>query len=435
MRIAVFGTGYVGLVVGTCFADSGNDVICVDVDEKKIEALNNGVIPIYEPGLEELVKRNVGEERLRFTTDKEGAVKHAEVIFLAVGTPEDKDGSADLKYVLAAARDIGRAMDGHKIIVTKSTVPVGTAEKIRTAIKEVTDVDFDMASNPEFLKEGSALEDFMKPDRVVIGCDKPEVADVMMRLYKPFCRTEHPILSMDIPSAELTKYASNAMLATRISFMNEIANLCERIGADVNQVRRGMGSDSRIGFPFLFPGIGYGGSCFPKDVKAIVRSAKELGYSLQVLDAVEEVNALQKTVLATKVLKHYGDDVAGKTFALWGLSFKPNTDDMREAPSLEIIRVLSDKGAKFRAFDPKAMEAAAPHVPDSVSMVQKPYDALDGADALIVATEWNEFRSADFDEMRERMGGSVIFDGRNIYEGDSARAKGFTYYGIGVKQG
>jgi len=435
MKIAVFGTGYVGLVVGTCFAESGNHVACVDVVEEKIEALKKGIIPIYEPGLEELVKRNVAEERLTFTTDRDKAVKDALIIFLAVGTPEDKDGSADLQYVLAAAKDIARAMNGYKIIVTKSTVPVGTAAKIRDAVKGVTDHQFDMVSNPEFLKEGTALDDFLKPDRVVIGTDDVRVGEIMKELYQPFVRTGKPILCMDIPSAELTKYASNAMLATRISFMNEIANLCERLGADVNRVREGMGSDSRIGFPFLFPGIGYGGSCFPKDVKAIIRSARELNYDLKVLDSVETVNAEQKKLLAKKVLDHYSGDVKGKTFALWGLSFKPQTDDMREAPSIEIINTLIDAGASINAFDPKSISVARSQLGDKVNFCEKNYDALNDADGLIIATEWNEFRHPDFEEIRKRLKDLVIFDGRNIYNGDKVRALGFTYYGIGVKQG
>ncbi|MBN2490601.1 MAG: UDP-glucose/GDP-mannose dehydrogenase family protein [Planctomycetes bacterium] len=432
MRIAVFGTGYVGLVVGTCFAESGNKVTCVDVDTAKIDDLNRGVIPIYEPGLEELVKRNTAEERLSFTTDGAKAVQEALVVFMAVGTPEDQDGSADLQYVLQAAENIGRAMNGYKIIVTKSTVPVGTAEKIRARIRSVTDLEFDVASNPEFLKEGTALDDFLKPDRVVIGTDDVRVAEILKELYQPFVRTGRPILCMDIPSAELTKYASNAMLATRISFMNEIANLCERIGADVNRVREGMASDSRIGFPFLFPGIGYGGSCFPKDVKAIVRSARELGCELQVLDAVEQVNVRQKERLAEKVLAHFAGNVKGKRFALWGLSFKPRTDDMREAPSLEIVRKLIEAGAAIAAFDPKAMPAARRVLGTRVHYAARNYDALDGADALIVATEWNEFRHPDFDEIKKRLKQPVIFDGRNIYDAARVRKQGFVYYGIGV---
>jgi len=432
MRIAVFGSGYVGLVVGTCFAESGNRVTCVDVDEEKINKLNAGVIPIYEPRLEELVKRNVDEERLIFTTEKERAVQDALVIFLAVGTPEDKDGSADLKYVLQAAEDIGRCMNGYKILVTKSTVPVGTAEKIRERVKSVTEFEFDVASNPEFLKEGTAVDDFLKPDRVVIGTDDVRVAEILKELHQPFVRTGRPILCMDIPSAELTKYASNAMLATRISFMNEIANLCERIGADVNQVRQGMGSDSRIGYPFLFPGIGYGGSCFPKDVKAIIRSARESGYALEVLDAVERANEAQKGVLARKVLAHYDGDVAGRRFALWGLSFKPQTDDMREAPALTLIEALLEKGATVVAFDPKAMRTARAIIGDRIHYAEKNYDALNGADALLIATEWNEFRHPEFDEMKKRLKEPVVFDGRNIYNSENMRKLGFTYYGIGV---
>jgi len=432
MRIAVFGTGYVGLVVGTCFAEGGNRVICVDVDEEKISKLNDGIIPIYEPRLEELVRRNVAEERLVFTTEREAAVQESLVIFLAVGTPEDQDGSADLQYVLQAAEDIGRCMNGYKILVTKSTVPVGTAEKIRERVRSVTEHEFDVASNPEFLKEGTAVDDFLKPDRVVIGTDDVRVTEILKELHQPFVRTGRPILCMDIPSAELTKYASNAMLATRISFMNEIANLCERIGADVNQVRQGMGSDSRIGYPFLFPGIGYGGSCFPKDVKAIIRSAREAGCKLEVVDAVERANQAQKTVLAQKILDHYDGDIAGKRFALWGLSFKPQTDDMREAPALALADALLEKGATITAFDPKAMPMARKILGDRIDYVERNYDALDGADALLIATEWNEFRNPEFDEIKKRMKTPVVFDGRNIYNGERLRKLGFTYYGIGV---
>jgi UDPglucose 6-dehydrogenase len=432
MKIAVFGTGYVGLVVGTCFAESGNQVTCVDVDEEKITALNNGVIPIYEPGLEELVKRNAAEERLCFTTDKVQAVQESLVIFLAVGTPEDKDGSADLQYVLKAAEDIARAMNGYKIIVTKSTVPVGTAEKIRTRIKSVTDHEFDMGSNPEFLKEGTAVDDFLKPDRVVIGTDDVRVAEILKELHQPFVRTNHPILCMDIPSAELTKYASNAMLATRISFMNEIANLCDKLGADVNRVREGMGSDSRIGFPFLFPGIGYGGSCFPKDVKALMNTARDLGQEFRVLDAVENVNAEQKTLLARKVLDYFKGNVKGRRFALWGLSFKPKTDDMREAPAFTIIDMLTEKGASIAAFDPKAMPVARKILGDRVTFVDRNMDALDGADALLIATEWNEFRHPDFDEIKKRLKAPLIFDGRNIFNAEKVRKLGFTYTGVGI---
>ena len=432
MKIAVFGTGYVGLVVGTCFAESGNQVTCVDVDEEKITALNNGVIPIYEPGLEELVKRNAAEERLCFTTDKVQAVQESLVIFLAVGTPEDKDGSADLQYVLKAAEDIAHAMNGYKIIVTKSTVPVGTAEKIRTRIKSVTDHEFDMGSNPEFLKEGTAVDDFLKPDRVVIGTDDVRVAEILKELHQPFVRTNHPILCMDIPSAELTKYASNAMLATRISFMNEIANLCDKLGADVNRVREGMGSDSRIGFPFLFPGIGYGGSCFPKDVKALMNTARDLGQDFRVLDAVENVNAEQKTLLARKVLDYFKGNVKGRRFALWGLSFKPKTDDMREAPALTIIDMLTEKGATIAAFDPKAMPVARKILRDRVVFVDRNLEALDGADALLIATEWNEFRHPDFDEIKKRLKAPLIFDGRNIFNAEKVRKLGFTYTGVGI---
>jgi UDPglucose 6-dehydrogenase len=430
MRIAVIGSGYVGLVAGTCFADSGNEVVCVDVNQQKIDMLRRGELPIYEPGLSELVEKNVKEQRLSFTTDLAPACAAAQVVFIAVGTPEGEAGEADLQYVIAAAKDIGRAITQYTVIVDKSTVPVGTADKVRAAIAAETKVAFDVVSNPEFLKEGAAIDDFLKPDRVVIGADSEKARAVMGELYAPFVRTEHPILFMDTRSAELTKYASNAMLATRISFMNDIAGLCERVGADVEQVRKGMGADKRIGYPFLFPGVGYGGSCFPKDVKALITTARELGLEYDLLRAVERTNERQKKSLVAKAVKHFGT-LDGKTFAVWGLAFKPKTDDMREAPSVEIIEGLTGKGAKVRAFDPVAMEVARRHLTQRCTLVERPYDALEGVDALFVVTEWNEFRNVDFSRMKALMKQPVVFDGRNIFSPSKLREAGFTYYGIG----
>jgi len=432
MRIAVIGTGYVGLVAGTCFAESGNDVVCVDIDEAKVNSLKGGKIPIYEPGLEEMVKHNVKEERLSFTTDTATAVKASEVVFIAVGTPPGEDGSADLQYVLAVATEIGKAANGPKIIVDKSTVPVGTAAKVKAAATAHTDQPITVVSNPEFLKEGAAIDDFMKPDRVVIGSDEERARDVMHRLYEPFCRDNtNKIIHMDVPSAELTKYAANAMLATRISFMNEIANICERVGANVANVRAGIGSDSRIGIPFLYAGCGYGGSCFPKDVQAIVKTASEHGYDFEILKAVEEVNARQKFVLFEKVKKHFKGDLAGKTFAVWGLAFKPRTDDMREAPAIYIINSLLDAGASVRATDPEAIAEAKHHFGDRIEYCEHPMDALEGADALLLVTEWPEFRNPDYEIMKERMKQPLIFDGRNIFPKDEMQRLGFTCYPIG----
>jgi len=433
MRIAVVGTGYVGLVVGTCFADSGNDVVCVDLDKAKVDKLTQGVSPIYEPGLEELLKRNLEEGRLRFTTNLEEAVKQALIVFIAVGTPAGEDGSADLKYVIAAAKGIGKAMDGFRVIVDKSTVPVGTSRKVAAAIREVTEHPFAVVSNPEFLKEGDALDDFLKPDRVVIGTDDPAVAEIMRELYAPFLRTGKPLLVMDPESAELTKYAANAMLATRISFMNEVAAICEKVGADVTKVREGIATDSRIGASFLFAGLGYGGSCFPKDVQAIVKTASEHGYDFQIVQAVEEVNKAQRLRMLDKVRTHFGKDLKGRTFALWGLAFKPNTDDMREAPAVTIIEELLKAGAKVRATDPEAIGVARSMFGDRVEFHAKPYDTLPGADALLVVTEWNEFRRPDFERMKSLMKTPVIFDGRNIYTPPLLAKLGFTYYGIGVR--
>jgi len=433
MRIAVIGTGYVGLVAGTCFAESGNTVTCVDIDAGKIARLKSGDVPIYEPGLEELLKRNVADGRLKFTTKYEEAVPNAHAVFIAVGTPPDDDGSADLKYVLAAAESIAKALTGYTVIVDKSTVPVGTARKVKERASKHTKHPFDVVSNPEFLKEGAAIDDFLKPDRVVIGSESKKAAEVMDELYAPFVRTGNPIIHMDIESAELTKYAANAMLATRISFMNEIANICSRVGANVERVRQGIGSDARIGSRFLFAGLGYGGSCFPKDVKAVVKTAKDLDYDFKILRAVEEVNERQKGLLYELVNKHYGGKLTGKRFAVWGLSFKPNTDDMREAPAVVVIEALLKAGAKVRAFDPESMhEAEVRHLGTRVEYAANPMDALPGADALILVTEWNEFRRPDFDAVKAALKSPTVFDGRNIYSRKRLEEAGFTYYGIGT---
>ncbi len=440
MRISVIGTGYVGLVTGTCLAESGNDVLCMDIDRKKIELLNAGVVPIYEPGLEELIKRNVAHGRLGFTSDMSRAVIKSSVIFIAVGTPPGDDGSADLKYVIGAARDIARHMNGYKVIVNKSTVPVGTAERVRKTVAGMTKHKFEVVSNPEFLKEGSAIDDFMKPDRIVVGATSAKAMQIMQNVYAPFTRKGDRILVMDVRSAEMTKYASNAMLATKISFINEMANICESLGADIDSVRRGMGYDKRIGFEFMFPGVGYGGSCFPKDVKALVQTAKEHGFHARVLNAVEEVNNQQKRLLPAVLLRHFagtakkgrgGKPLAGKTIAVWGLSFKPRTDDMREAPSVVIINSLLSAGAAIRAHDPVAREEARKIFKNRIQLVQDNYEALRGADALVVVTEWSEFRTPDFQKIRQLMKKPVIFDGRNIYNQDDLRKLGFTYYGIG----
>jgi UDPglucose 6-dehydrogenase len=430
MHIAIIGTGYVGLVAGTCFADSGNDVICVDIDARKIAQLQQGEIPIYEPGLEELIRKNTRDQRLSFTTDLPSAVSRAQVVFIAVGTPEGESGEADLQYVLKAAEQIGRAMRQYTVVVDKSTVPVGTADMVRETIARVSEVEFDVVSNPEFLKEGAALDDFLKPDRVVIGTESERARKLMGQLYAPFVRTENPILYMDTRSAELTKYAANAMLATRISFMNDIAALCEKVGADVDFVRKGMGADKRIGYPFLFPGVGYGGSCFPKDVKALVAKGREQGMELDLLRAVERTNERQKKLLVQKALKHFGS-LDGRTFAVWGLAFKPKTDDMREAPSIEVIEGLLAKGAKVVAHDPVAERTARRVFGDRIRYTQVPYEAVEGADALFVVTEWNEFRHPDFDRVKALMKSPVIFDGRNIYDPVRMRELGFTYMGLG----
>jgi UDPglucose 6-dehydrogenase len=431
MRIAVVGTGYVGLVVGACFAETGNEVVCVDRDAKKIRMLNRGQIPIYEPGLEELVRRNRAEKRLTFTRDLRDPVRRSDVVFVAVGTPTGEDGSADLQHVLAAAREIGRAMNGYKVVVDKSTVPAGTTELVRAAIRNETSHPFSVVSNPEFLKQGAAVEDFLKPDRVVIGASDARSAEVMTELYRPFTRTGAPIMVMDCASAELAKYAANAMLATRISFMNEIANVCERFGADVDKVRQAVASDRRIGSAFLFPGVGYGGSCFPKDVKAIVKFSSDRKYRFRVLEAVEDVNERQKLVLLAKLDAHFKKAVKGKTVAVWGLAFKPRTDDMREAPAIPIIEGLLKRGAKVRAFDPEARGMAQRIFKSRIHYARHAYDTLKDADALLVVTEWNEFREPDFVKMKKLMKQPVIFDGRNIYNPQQVRSFGFTYNSIG----
>jgi UDPglucose 6-dehydrogenase len=432
MRIAVIGTGYVGLVAGTCFAESGNNVVCLDIDEAKIAKLREGVVPIYEPGLEELLKRNVHDGRLSFTTKYEEAIPGAQVAFIAVGTPPGEDGSADMIYVLSAARSIAANMDGYLVVVDKSTVPVGTARRVREVIAGLTQQPFDVVSNPEFLKEGAAIDDFMKPDRVVIGSSSTKAAEVMEELYGPFVRTGKPILQMDVESAELTKYAANAMLATRISFMNEIANLCSKVGANVDMVRKGIGSDDRIGSRFLFSGVGYGGSCFPKDVKALMHTCEQHEMQFKILQAVESVNESQKQLLFEMVCKHFGDNLKGRTFAVWGLAFKPNTDDMREAPAVVVINLLLNAGAKVVAHDPESMaEAKRHHLGDRVTYADKPMDALEGADALILVTEWNEFRRPDFEAVKGLLKQPVIFDGRNIFRRKTLMELGFTYYGIG----
>ena len=437
MKVAIVGSGYVGLVTGTCFAEVGIEVMCVDVDTRKIENLKNGIIPIYEPGLEDMVHRNMKKGRLQFTTNISEALEDCEVLFTAVGTPPDKDGSADLQYVLSVARDCGRNMKDYLLIVTKSTVPVGTAQKVRQALQEELDkrgvsIPFDVASNPEFLKEGAAIDDFLKPDRIVVGLDSPRAEELMKSLYKPFTLNGHPIIFMDITSAEMTKYAANSMLATKISFMNDIANLCEIVGADINMVRKGIGSDSRIGNKFIYPGIGYGGSCFPKDVKALIHTAEDFDYELRVLKAVEAVNQDQKSVLYNKIMKYFKGDIQGKIIAIWGLSFKPQTDDMREAPSLVIIKKLLDAGAKVKAYDPVAMQEAKHTLGETVTYAEDQYEALIDADCLLLVTEWPEFKVPNFNIVRKLLNAPVIFDGRNIYEIEEMKRKGFEYFCIGI---
>ena len=434
MNIAVIGTGYVGLVTGTCFAESGNNVICVDNNEEKVAKLRQGIIPIYEPELDSLVERNSKQNRLTFTTDLEDAVRKSSIILLALPTPPGEDGSADLSYIVNVAERLGKIITDYKVIVNKSTVPVGTAEKVKAVITQNTTVDFDVVSNPEFLREGFAVNDFMKPDRVVIGVGSERAKKVMEELYKPFVRQGNPIYFMDERSAELTKYAANAFLAVKISFMNEISNLCELMGADVDQIRIGIGSDSRIGKRFLFPGIGYGGSCFPKDVKALIKSSRNVGYDFKILNAVEEVNTIQKTIIVPKILNYFNGDVAGKTFALWGLAFKPNTDDIREAPAMYVIEDLLKLGAKVKAFDPEGMPNMKGIFGDRITFCENQYEAIEGADALVIATEWSVFRAPDFDKMKTTLKNPVIFDGRNLFDLESIQARGFDYISIGRKE-
>jgi len=439
MNITVIGSGYVGLVSGTCFAEMGNNVTCVDIDTIKIEKLKNGVLPIFEPGLEQIVLKNVKNKNLFFTTELDEALQNSEIVFIAVGTPMGADGSADLQYVLAVAKSIGQSMQKRLVVVDKSTVPIGTADKVKATIQKELDIrksdlKFDVVSNPEFLKEGAAIADFMKPDRVVIGADTDYAFELMKQLYSPFFRTHDRFITMDIRSAEMTKYAANAMLATKISFMNEIANICEKVGADANQVRIGIGSDKRIGYSFIYPGTGYGGSCFPKDVKALTKIAKEHGYEAQLITAVEEVNDAQKLVIAQKIVKRFGEDLTGCTFGIWGLAFKPGTDDMREAPAIYVIKELVKRGAMIKAYDPKAINEAKEHYLkgiENIEYVASKYEVLKNADALVLLTEWKEFRSPDFEELKNQLKNAVIFDGRNQYNAFNLEAKGFEYFQIG----
>ncbi|MEL6676416.1 MAG: UDP-glucose/GDP-mannose dehydrogenase family protein [Bacteroidota bacterium] len=434
MKVAVVGTGYVGLVTGTCFSEAGNEVLCVDNNPEKLAMLHDGKVPIYEPGLESMFERNTKEGRLQFTDSLADAVKFADIIFLALPTPPMEDGSADLQYVLGVANEIGTLLEDYRVVVNKSTVPVGTADKVREAIASQTDVEFDVVSNPEFLREGFAVQDFMKPERIVVGSRSERATEMMRRLYKPFVMSGNPILFMDERSAEVTKYAANSFLATKISFMNEVANLCELVGANVDNVRRGIGTDSRIGKRFLFPGVGYGGSCFPKDVSALYKTAQEYGYPFHILDSVMEVNKKQKSVMVEKVVKHYGtEDLNGKTFAVWGLAFKPNTDDIREAPALVIIEQLLAMGANIKAYDPEAMEAVQKYTDLDIEYQSNPYDACMQADALLIITEWNEFRTPNFERIKLGLKESVMFDGRNVYDLETVESHGFEYYSIGRK--
>ncbi len=441
MKLTVIGTGYVGLVSGICFAEMGNDVICVDVDKKKIENLKNGIIPIYEPGLENLVKKNYDKGSVIFTTEVRDAIEKTDIIFIAVGTPMGEDGSADLQYVLSVAEDIGKYMNHPIIVVDKSTVPVGTADKVRATINKNLkergeNIKFDVVSNPEFLKEGAAIDDSMKPDRVVVGADNKESMEIMQELYRPFTMNHERFIGMDIRSAEMTKYTANAMLATKISFMNEISNICELVGADVNQVRLGIGSDRRIGYYFIYPGTGYGGSCFPKDVRALIKTSKNNGYEPEILKSVEYVNDKQKKVLVNKIVKRFGEDLTGKTFALWGLAFKPGTDDMRDAPAITIVKELTMRGANIRAYDPKAIEEAKScYLKDArnITYFDSKYDVLNNAEALLLVTEWKEFRSPDFGEVKKRLKNPIIFDGRNQYDSERKKKMGFEYFQVGVK--
>ena len=442
MNITVIGTGYVGLVTGTCFSEMGNRVTCVDIDKKKIKDLKKGIIPIYEPGLENMVLKNVKRDNLNFSIQLKDGLEKAKVVFIAVGTPMGEDGSADLQYVLGVARQLGQEMQKPLIIVDKSTVPVGTGDKVKKVVQEEldkrgVDIEFHIVSNPEFLKEGAAIEDFMKPDRIVVGTESEEALETMKALYAPFTHNHDRMISMDIRSAEMTKYVANAMLATKISFMNEVANICELVGADVNKVRIGIGSDTRIGYSFIYPGSGYGGSCFPKDVKALKKIAEEKGYKASLIASVEDVNNRQKLVIADKIIKRFGKDLTGKTFALWGLAFKPGTDDMREAPAIYVVKELVKRGAKIRAYDPKAMEEAQYfYLKDvnDISYFHSKYETLPGADAMILLTEWKEFRSPDFEEIKVQLKNPVIFDGRNQYSSLNLEKRGFEYYQIGVKR-
>lgn len=431
MKITIVGTGYVGLVTGTCLAETGNDVLCIDIDSEKVKQMQSGVVPIYEPHLDTLFQRNIKANRLKFSTKLEEGLSHGEIIFLALPTPEDEDGSADLSYVLGVAKEIGKQLEGYKIIVDKSTVPVGTADKVRETISKETNVEFDVVSNPEFLREGFAVDDFLKPERIVIGSSSNKATDLMKRLYKPFVRSGNPIIVMDEKSAELTKYAANSFLATKITFMNEIANYCERVGADVDKVRIGMGTDSRIGKRFLFPGIGYGGSCFPKDVKALYKSGKDVNFNFSILDAVVKVNNAQKTILIPKIEDYFNGDLNGKKIAVWGLAFKPETDDIREAPSLYMIKELLKKGAKIVTYDPEAMENVKRKFGDAIVFAKDMYEATIDADALIISTEWSLFRTPNFTKLKQNLMEPAIFDGRNLYDVEEMKREGFNYYSIG----
>jgi UDPglucose 6-dehydrogenase len=434
MKVSVIGTGYVGLVTGTCLAETGNDVLCIDIDIEKVKKMRNGEVPIYEPHLDVLFHRNIKANRLHFSTSLKEGLDHGDIIFLALPTPEDDDGSADLSYVLGAAKEIGKLITGYKVIVDKSTVPVGTSEKVRNAISQETEVQFDVVSNPEFLREGFAVDDFLKPERIVIGSNSEKATALMEKLYKPFVRSGNPIIIMDEKSAELTKYAANSFLATKITFMNEIANFCDKVGADVDKVRVGMGTDSRIGKRFLFPGIGYGGSCFPKDVKALYKSGKDVGYDFDILNAVIKVNELQKKILIPRIEAHFKNDLRGKTFAIWGLAFKPETDDIREAPALYIIEYLLEKGAIIQVFDPEAMPNVKRKFGKKLTFATNMYEAVNAADALIICTEWSIFRTPDFERLRSDLINPVIFDGRNLYDLKDMEKEGFYYTSIGRNQ-
>ncbi|WP_299363787.1 UDP-glucose/GDP-mannose dehydrogenase family protein [Winogradskyella sp.] len=431
MKISVIGTGYVGLVTGTCLAETGNEVLCVDIDEQKVEKMKSGVVPIYEPHLDVLFERNIKAQRLSFTTSLDEGLEFADIIFLALPTPEDEDGSADLKYILGVAENIGKKIKSYKVIIDKSTVPVGTSDKVKETISKHTDIEFDVVSNPEFLREGFAVDDFLKPERIVIGSSSERATEIMRKLYKPFVRSGNPIIIMDERSAELTKYAANSFLATKITFMNEIANFCEKVGADVDKVRIGMGTDSRIGKRFLFPGIGYGGSCFPKDVKALHKSGKDHGYDFKILDSVINVNQKQKTILVPRIMDHFNQDLEGKKIAIWGLAFKPETDDIREAPSLYVIDELLKEGADISAFDPEAMPNVKRKLGDKISFSKTMYDALEDAEALVICTEWSIFRTPNFKKVKELMKAHVVFDGRNLYDLEDMASEGFEYSSIG----